>query len=686
MTNALWNKVWSAVREPRPDPSEPVTPPAIVGCVDRPAPGEVVARGLLTVEGWHMIDGRPALAVSISANGLPVGAAMVGCVERPDVAAALGDDDAVGSGWSVDVDLSEIDDDEVNLEVAVWQAHGAMPVPLPLIPVRKEPTSQEVWGRLDLPADGDVIVGDVLEVKGWCLFEGTHVARVEVVVDGMRMGLARCYLDRPDLAAPYDHPDAPLAGFEALISFEKLRPRATSLVTVEATTLDGQRWRSPTHKVHWIGSDRPGADHRRRHGSTRRALLDDVTRAGSRAIVFTHDLSYGGGQLWLLELLRQLKACSDLDVTVVSMGDGPLRSELERLGVTAHVTAPCPVDDVDAYEDKVNELALMICGTGAGVVLVNTLGVFAAVDAADRAGVPAVWAIHESFDPACYRYLCWAGTSMHPDVVARFNGSFSSARALVFEARQTAALFDHLCSKEQRFVVDYGVDMNEIDAYRASVDRAALRHAAGFCEEDVVLAVVGVVEPRKAQAAMAVAFDLLSRVHDRLQLVLVGSRPTTYDEGIRARIEGSGAADRVKFVPIVPDIYPWYAMADILVCASDIESLPRSILEAMAFGLPVVSTDAFGIADLISDGRTGWLTRPRDLEGLVGLLQLVLRLPTEERRAVGERARREVACRHGDRSYGRVLGEALRALIRDPSQDLARFFDANHDVTMEAEA
>jgi len=45
-------------------------------------------------------------------------------------------------------------------------------------------------------------------------------------------------------------------------------------------------------------------------------------------------------------------------------------------------------------------------------------------------------------------------------------------------------------------------------------------------------------------------------------------------------------------------------MADLLLCASDIESLPRSILEAMAFELPVVSTDAFGIADLIDDGRT----------------------------------------------------------------------------------
>jgi glycosyltransferase involved in cell wall biosynthesis len=111
-------------------------------------------------------------------------------------------------------------------------------------------------------------------------------------------------------------------------------------------------------------------------------------------------------------------------------------------------------------------------------------------------------------------------------------------------------------------------------------------------------------------------------------------------------------------------------MADILLCASDIESLPRTILEAMAFELPVVSTDAFGIADLIEDGWTGWLTRPGDLEGLVGLLHLVLRIPADERRAVGSRARAEAVRRHGSRSYGRAFAQALADLLDDPYSDL----------------
>lgn len=625
-----------------------------------------------------MIGNRPALAVTVSVAGVPLGTAAVGCVERPDVAASLGIEEAARSGWSMEVDLASVGGDQLDLEITVWQSLGTEPRRLAPIPVRTEPGSrrgqptrlgQSMLAQFDEPSDGDLIVGDVLEVSGWCLFEGTHVARVEVVVDGKPVGLARPYVARPDVAKVHQHVDAPLAGFEAMYSFERFERPVSSLVAVQATSLDGRRWVSPTRSVRWAPGTVADRDDDLDH--PRRSLLDGIGGGGSRVLVVTHTLSYGGGQLWLLELLRQIVQHSALDVVVVSMGNGPLREVLEGLGCAVHVTAPSTVDDAVAYEDKVEELALLFRSCGAGVVLANTLGVFAGVHAAERAGIPVVWAIHESFDPACYQRICWGPTGMDPRVRASFEGCLRYARALVFEARQTAELFTHLCASSQCFVVDYGVDVDEIDAYRESVDRAALRRAAGFADDDVVLLVVGVIEPRKAQGAIVTAFDELARAHDNLRLAMVGSWTTPYDEAIRARVEGSAAAGRIDLWPITPDVYPWYAAADVLVCASDIESLPRSILEAMAFGLPTASTDVFGISDLITDGRTGWLTRDRDLEGLIGMLDRVVRLPAEERRAVGARARAEVRARHGEHSYGRLFARALRALVEDPDSDLS---------------
>ena len=63
---------------------------------------------------------------------------------------------------------------------------------------------------------------------------------------------------------------------------------------------------------------------------------------------------------------------------------------------------------------------------------------------------------------------------------------------------------------------------------------------------------------------------------------------------------------------MVLDTYPWYRAADLLVSASDIESLPRSVLEAMCFRVPVLATSIFGLPELISDGETGFLFEPGD--------------------------------------------------------------------------
>jgi glycosyltransferase involved in cell wall biosynthesis len=98
---------------------------------------------------------------------------------------------------------------------------------------------------------------------------------------------------------------------------------------------------------------------------------------------------------------------------------------------------------------------------------------------------------------------------------------------------------------------------------------------------------------------------------------------------------------------------------------------PRSILEAIAFELPVVSTNVFGISDLIAEGRTGWLAPARDLERLLGVLHLVLRLPRDARAAVGSRARAEVLRRQGRDSDGLAIARAASSLIEDPGADVA---------------
>ena len=104
---------------------------------------------------------------------------------------------------------------------------------------------------------------------------------------------------------------------------------------------------------------------------------------------------------------------------------------------------------------------------------------------------------------------------------------------------------------------------------------------------------------------------------------------------------------------------PWYGLADILVCASDVESLPRTVLEAMAWETPVLATEVFGLPELIEDGETGWLCAPRDIEALADSLDRALSSSPAERARIGAAARVLVQERHSLPEYGRQVGDLL---------------------------
>jgi glycosyltransferase involved in cell wall biosynthesis len=318
----------------------------------------------------------------------------------------------------------------------------------------------------------------------------------------------------------------------------------------------------------------------------------------------------------------------------------------------------------------VHELAYLIKAHNGGVVLANTLTTFAAIEAAQRAEVPSLWAIHESIDFRVYCYMAWGPSGVDPRAQRRVEAAFQLPKGLVFEASRTAELFSELRAPHPSYVVDYGVDIDEIDAYRHSVQRSALRASAGFDEADRVILVMGTFEPRKAQAAIVAVFEGLLDVHENVHLVLVGANSSPYADAVATQVSRTRNASRMHLIPVSSNIFSWYELSDVLLCASDMESLPRSIIEAMAFELPVVSTDVYGIADLIDDGETGWLTTDRDLEALAGLLHLILEKPDSELKQVAHAAQAIAHDRHGSQSYGKLITTALQGLLEDQAFDV----------------
>ncbi len=533
-----------------------------------------------------------------------------------------------------------------------------------------------VRAMLDFPSDGEAVQGDVVLVWGWCVFPGSHVARIEVSVDGEPRALARPLTPREDLALVDKDRDAAVGGFQLLLPVDLGTSADTLVVTVTARSLDGRTWISSPRTVKLDSRTTPARDLDRAEVLTLRAreLMDRLPPKSRKLVIFTHALSIGGGQLWLQELITQARNVEGLEIEVVSFCAGELADELETYGIPVHVTVwMTSMESIDSYLGRVEELAVMIRLLGAGVVLVNTLGLFQVVDAAELAGVPCMWAIHESYELPVFRYINWGPHGVHPLVIERFNETLGKSAAMIFEASQTADIFIRAGNIDRCHVVDYGIDLAAIDAFRVGADVSAMRSELGYSDDDVVITVIGTLEERKAQAMILAAFEELAKVYPHLKLLLVGAFPSSYHEALKSQVASYGLADRVRIQEVTSDIYRWYAITDIYLSASDIESLPRSMLEAMAFELPVVSTDIFGVASVIRNGVNGWTTGARDLESITGLLQYVLTLTADQRKDVAEQARKSLLARQSKPPYGELVGQAALALINDPAADLVEY-------------
>jgi len=387
---------------------------------------------------------------------------------------------------------------------------------------------------------------------------------------------------------------------------------------------------------------------------------------GVHLLVVTHDLGLGGGQLYLHELLLRLLDAPDVRCVVVSPSDGPLRHELEALGVEVHVCGPFPTAPA-AHESLLRQLADLASQFEATAVVVNTAGAACGVELADRLGLPVLWAIHESYAPHQFLLAAYGPGGAHPTAQARLERALASANAVIFEADATRRLY---CDSgdPRRFVhVPYGIPLADLDAWLATDDRAARRRGRGWTDDDVVVLCVGTLEPRKAQASLLRAFAQVAADHPEAVLVLVGDRGDHYGEAMREYADALGLGDRVRIEPVTPALFDWYAAADLFVLASDVESLPRSVLEAMAFGVPPLVAEVFGLGEIIDDGDNGLLVEPRDLAALDGALRRALAMPRAQRRAMGARAAAYVRASHDSRGYGDAYRALLDGFAKDPT-------------------
>ena len=146
---------------------------------------------------------------------------------------------------------------------------------------------------------------------------------------------------------------------------------------------------------------------------------------------------------------------------------------------------------------------------------------------------------------------------------------------------------------------------------------------------------VGSLKDQKNHPLLLRAFAKISCPDNKLMLLGQGDREPI----LRALAAELGISDRVIFAGFHADPSPFYATADLFVLSSDYEGLPTVLIEALSFGLPVVSTDCpSGPAEILDHGRYGTLVSVGDAAALACAMDEALSRP-HDREALKRRAR-----------------------------------------------
>lgn len=179
-------------------------------------------------------------------------------------------------------------------------------------------------------------------------------------------------------------------------------------------------------------------------------------------------------------------------------------------------------------------------------------------------------------------------------------------------------------------LIYHGVDLERFHPKEKNKNRRTVRESWGVSEKDFIALFVG-----NLQKGAAAAIRAISLVQEAKLALVSGSNNTQEKDLVRQL----GVEDRVLWVPKSREIEKFFAATDCFVFPTVYEPFGMVISEAMASGLPVVTSKGAGAADLINDGESGLLVdEPWDSQSIARHLRWLIDHPGA-RLVMGERAR-----------------------------------------------
>jgi glycosyltransferase involved in cell wall biosynthesis len=297
---------------------------------------------------------------------------------------------------------------------------------------------------------------------------------------------------------------------------------------------------------------------------------------------------FGGGQISLLEFLTNMDRAKYYPLVIVGE-EGKLINEIERLEVECQVIPMPGLKKLNLFMfldgfwrifsyAREKKVKLIHCNTSRATLYAGPI--------AKILGIPLIWHVRIPYPdnlldrflvPLCSRIIAVSRT-----VKSRFDG-FKNAKVEV---------------------VYNGVDIKTF--FSGSV-KEEVRKKFHIDSEDIVIGTVGRLSPEKGYEHLISAIRDVAIEYPRIKVLIVGSGSEEYRLYLQEKINKLKLSSNIIFTGFYEDVPQILNCMNIYSLPSLSEGFNRSLLEAMACGLPVVATNVGGNMEVVKDGVNGLL-------------------------------------------------------------------------------
>ena len=332
-------------------------------------------------------------------------------------------------------------------------------------------------------------------------------------------------------------------------------------------------------------------------------------------VLYVHGIeAIGGAERDLIALLKTLDR-QKWEPHVVCPGTGPFRDQLHAAAVPTHAFSLPPWRKVRSFFQRrsaVRRLGALIDQLNPAMIHVNDIWwvphTVKAMASRRSNPVPIVAHVRQEIEPAKVRRY-----------------GLDRIEAVIAISRQIEqSLIAGGVSVNKVRTIYSGIDFPET---QPTCDSQTIRQMIGVPNGAVLVGTVANLFPRKGYEVMLRALPAVVSAVPTVHYMIVGSDDHGYADRLKRLAHELKIADRVHIVGFQDPVQPFLASLDLYVHPALMEGFGLAVVEAMAMGKAVVATTTGGLPEVVSQGETGLLVPPGDVESLAATVVSLLQDP-----------------------------------------------------------